>query len=65
MTGHHSAETPRGERPQLLRVLGLKEGVAIHMGVIIGSGIFIVPATIAGHLQAMGPIILVWVVRGC
>jgi APA family basic amino acid/polyamine antiporter len=34
------------------------------MGVIIGSGIFIVPATIAGHLQAMGPIMLVWVVAG-
>lgn len=51
-------------RPQLLRVLGLREGIAIHMGVIIGSGIFIVPATIAGHLQAMGPIILVWVVAG-
>src|SRR5512140_3183000 len=50
--------------PKLLRVLGLREGIAIHMGVIIGSGIFIVPATIAGHLQAMGPIILVWVVAG-
>ena len=51
-------------RPQLLRVLGLREGISIHMGVIIGSGIFIVPATIAGHLQAMGPIVLVWVVAG-
>jgi APA family basic amino acid/polyamine antiporter len=51
-------------RPQLLRILGLREGIAIHMGVMIGSGIFIVPATIAGHLQSMGPIILVWVVAG-
>jgi APA family basic amino acid/polyamine antiporter len=34
------------------------------MGVIIGSGIFLVPATIAGHLHAMGPIMLVWVVAG-
>ena len=49
---------------QLSRVLGLKEGIAIHIGVIIGSGIFIVPATIAGHLHAMGPIMLVWVVAG-
>ena len=54
----------QSEQPQLLRVLGLREGISIHMGVIIGSGIFIVPATIAGHLQAMGPIILVWVVAG-
>jgi APA family basic amino acid/polyamine antiporter len=34
------------------------------MGVIIGSGIFIVPATIAGHVPATGPMILVWVVAG-
>lgn len=61
-----SEPTRPGEtgQPQLLRVLGLREGMSIHMGVIIGSGIFIVPATIAGHLQAMGPIILVWVVAG-
>jgi basic amino acid/polyamine antiporter, APA family len=45
-------------------VLGLREGIAIHMGVIIGSGIFLVPATIAGHLHAMGPIMLVWIVAG-
>ncbi len=51
-------------RPQLLRVLGLREGIAIHMGVIIGSGIFLVPATIAGHLHAMGPIMLVWIIAG-
>jgi basic amino acid/polyamine antiporter, APA family len=49
---------------QLSKVLGLKEGIAIHIGVIIGSGIFIVPATIAGHLHAMGPIMLVWIVAG-
>jgi APA family basic amino acid/polyamine antiporter len=51
-------------QPRLLRALGLREGIAIHMGVIIGSGIFIVPATIAGRLQAMGPIVLVWVIAG-
>ncbi|MEX2116667.1 MAG: amino acid permease [Bacteroidota bacterium] len=51
-------------KPQLIRALGLREGIAIHMGVIIGSGIFIVPATIAGHVPATGPMILVWVVAG-
>jgi hypothetical protein len=44
-------------QPQLERTLGLREGIAIQMGMIIGSGIFIVPATIAGRLQAMGPIL--------
>jgi len=56
--------TEQSSQPQLLRALGLREGISIHMGVIIGSGIFIVPATIAGHLQAMGPIMLVWIVAG-
>ncbi len=59
-----SGNETNGTRPQLLRVLGLREGIAIHMGVIIGSGIFLVPATIAGHLHAMGPIMLVWIVAG-
>ena len=59
-----SAKSEAPARPELLRTLGLREGIAIHMGVIVGSGIFIVPATIAGHLHAMGPILLVWIVAG-
>src|SRR5262245_841749 len=60
-----STKSPeRGPQPELLRALGLREGIAIHLGVIIGSGIFLVPATIAGRLPAMGPILLVWVVAG-
>ena len=46
-----ATESRESGRPQLLRVLGLREGIAIHMGVIIGSGIFIVPATIAGYFD--------------
>jgi APA family basic amino acid/polyamine antiporter len=57
-------KTEKTSPPELLRVLGLREGIAIHMGVIIGSGIFLVPATIAGRLDAMGPILLVWIVAG-
>src|ERR1035437_4511285 len=49
---------------RLLRSLGLREGIAIQIGMIIGSGIFVVPATIAGHLPALGPILLVWMVGG-
>ncbi len=59
-----TSHTPSTHQPELLRALGLREGIAIHMGVIIGSGIFLVPATIAGRLGAMGPILLVWVVAG-
>lgn len=49
---------------RLRQVLGLREGIAIHVGCIIGSGIFLKPAIIAGYLEAMGPILLVWVVAG-
>jgi basic amino acid/polyamine antiporter, APA family len=52
------------EKPQLLRALGLKEGLAIHISAIIGSGIFIVPAAIAGHLHSMGVILVVWIAGG-
>ena len=51
-------------QPQLLRALGLREGISIHVGMMIGSAIFIVPATIAGRLHAMGPILLVWIIGG-
>jgi len=52
------------DEPRLLRVLGLREGIAIHVGCIIGSGIFLKPASIAGYLEATGPMLLVWVVAG-
>jgi len=55
---------PQPSSPELLRAIGLKEAIAINIGCVIGSGIFLVPATIAGHLHAMGPIMLVWIVAG-
>ncbi len=60
--GEQSEGPARG--PHLLRALGLKEGLAIHMSAIIGSGIFVVPAAIAGHLHSTGLIAIVWVVGG-
>jgi APA family basic amino acid/polyamine antiporter len=51
-------------RPTLVRALGLRDGIAIQMGMIIGSGIFLVPATIAGRLHALLPILFVWVFGG-
>lgn len=64
MSSSSPSTTSETDKPGLIRALGLREGVAIHMGVMIGSGIFIVPATIAGHVPATGPMILVWVVAG-
>ena len=51
-----------GER--LPRNLGLWSAVAVLVGSTIGSGIFRVPAGVAGQLQSPGIFILVWVLGG-
>lgn len=51
-----------GER--MPRTVGLLDAVAVLVGVTIGSGIFRVPATVAGQLQAPGPVLLCWVLGG-
>ena len=51
-----------GER--LPRSVGLVDAIAVLVGVTIGSGIFRVPATVAGQLHAPGGVILCWVLGG-
>jgi amino acid transporter len=51
-----------GER--MPRSVSLLQTVAVSVGVAIGSGIFRVPATIAGQLGAPGPMLLCWVLGG-
>ncbi|MFZ1099486.1 MAG: amino acid permease [Steroidobacteraceae bacterium] len=51
-----------GER--MPRSLGLANAVAVSIGITIGSGIFRVPATVAGLLPAPGAIMLCWVLGG-
>jgi APA family basic amino acid/polyamine antiporter len=53
---------PWGER--LPRTVGLRDAVAVLVGVTIGSGIFRVPATVAAQLHAPGAVILCWVLGG-
>ena len=48
----------------LLRQLGLIDSMALVMGVIIGSGIFLVPGSIARQLPSLAAVISVWVVGG-
>ena len=48
----------------LPRKLSLLDSTMINVGSMIGSGIFIVPATIALYLQSSVPIILVWIIGG-
>ena len=51
-----------GER--LPRHLGLGSAIAVLVGSTIGSGIFRVPAGVAGQLHQAGPVLLAWVVGG-
>jgi APA family basic amino acid/polyamine antiporter len=51
-----------GER--MPRSVGLLQTVAVSVGVAIGSGIFRVPATVAGQLGTPGPILLCWILGG-
>jgi len=58
------AETPAQQSAELPKVLGPVEALCVIVGSVIGSGIFLVPATVASHIPYMGLIIVVWVVGG-
>ena len=51
-----------GER--LPRRLGLMSAVAVLVGSTIGSGIFRVPASVAGRITEPGPFLLAWAIGG-
>jgi APA family basic amino acid/polyamine antiporter len=50
--------------PQLRRELGLRDGVAIVAGSIIGSGIFLVPSSVAGELRSLAAVLSLWIAGG-
>jgi APA family basic amino acid/polyamine antiporter len=51
--------------PSLERTLGFRDLVLIVVGTVIGSGIFIVPATVMRQTDgALGPALLVWLIGG-
>lgn len=49
---------------ELPRVLGPGAALGVIVGSVIGSGIFIVPASVARQTPAMAPIALAWVLGG-
>jgi amino acid transporter len=61
---HMAEQQPDRWGERLPRKLGLLSAIAVLVGTTIGSGIFRVPATIAGQLHAPGPVILAWVLGG-
>ena len=48
----------------LARVLGVKDGIAIVVGTVIGSGIFLVPGPIAKQLPTLALVLVVWILGG-
>ncbi len=48
----------------LVRELNRADGIALVVGTVIGSGIFLVPGPIAAHLRSLSAVLLVWIVGG-
>lgn len=58
------ATTTGTSQATLVRVLGFKDVIGILVGTVIGSGIFIVPAAIAGQVRSPVLLLTVWAVGG-
>ena len=48
----------------MVRELRLRDATAVVAGTIIGSGIFLVPRSIAGQLSSFAAVLLVWITGG-
>lgn len=51
-------------RISLKKELGLVDGVALIVGVIIGAGIFVAPKGVLLHSGSVGLALVVWVISG-
>ena len=51
-------------RTGFIRGLGRADGIALVVGTVIGSGIFLVPGPVAGQLHSLAAVLLVWAVGG-
>ena len=61
---HEMTATARTESAQLPRALGLRHAIAIVVGTIIGSGIFLVPKEMMQAVGSAKLVYLAWIVGG-
>jgi len=59
-----AAEVPDIEGVKLKRELGLWDGVAIIVGIIVGAGIFVSPKGVLINSGSVGQALIVWVFSG-
>jgi amino acid transporter len=60
----NAADITAPQGVKLPRVLGPVQALSVVVGSVIGSGIFLVPATVADNVPFIGGIITVWMVGG-
>lgn len=59
-----AAQTKTGSKDVLARKLGTFNAVTLVVGIVIGSGIFAVPGSVAAVAKNVGPFLLGWVIAG-
>lgn len=64
MTAADVAPTAAPAKGEMKPTLGLMSATTLIVGSAIGSGIFLLPAVMAGQLQAPGLLLLVWLLGG-
>ena len=57
-------QSESGSKHELSRQLGVLDATSIVVGIVIGSGIFVLPNLIARSLPSSGAIITAWIVSG-